>query len=94
MDLSKPPSECILFVINQRREMGAGTYPEAKQAKELAARYHSCARPPLFVTTNLDAQRTAIWDMGKIAVSGDGAIFCSCSFARGGRGHSGGQLRP
>jgi hypothetical protein len=27
--------------------MGAGTYPEAKQAKELAARYHSCARPPL-----------------------------------------------
>jgi len=25
--------------------MGAGTYPEAKQAKELAARYHSCARP-------------------------------------------------
>jgi hypothetical protein len=46
------------------------------------------------VTTNLDAQRTAVWDMGKIAVSGDGAIFCSCSFARGGRGHSGGQLPP
>jgi hypothetical protein len=53
------------------------------------------ARDHLYVvTTNLDAQRTAIWDMGKIAVSGDGAIFCSCSFARGGRGHSGGQLRP
>jgi hypothetical protein len=34
------------------------------------------ARDHLYVvTTNLDAQRTAIWDMGKIAVSGDGAIF-------------------
>jgi hypothetical protein len=61
VDLSKPPSECILFVINQRREMGAGTYPEAKQAKELAARYHSCARPPLCRDDQSRCTGTAIW---------------------------------
>ena len=35
------------------------------------AREHRAGRRLYVVTTNLDAQRTAIWDMGKIAASGD-----------------------
>ena len=35
------------------------------------AREHRTGRRLYVVTTNLDAQRTAIWDMGKIASSGD-----------------------
>src|SRR5262249_33828370 len=35
------------------------------------AREHQAGRRLYVVTTNLDAQRTAIWDMGKIASSGD-----------------------
>ena len=35
------------------------------------AREHRTGRGLYVVTTNLDAQRTAIWDMGKIAASGD-----------------------
>ena len=35
------------------------------------AREHQAGRRLFVVTTNLDVQRTAIWDMGKIAASGD-----------------------
>ena len=35
------------------------------------AREHRAGRRLYVVTTNLDAQRTAIWDMGEIAASGD-----------------------
>jgi len=35
------------------------------------AREYQAGRRLYVVTTNLDAQRTAIWDMGKIATSGD-----------------------
>ena len=35
------------------------------------AREHRAGRRLYVVTTNLDAQRTAIWDMGKIAASGE-----------------------
>ena len=38
---------------------------------EAIAREHRAGRRLYVVTTNLDAQRTAIWDMGKIAASGD-----------------------
>jgi len=38
---------------------------------EAVAREYRAGPPPLYVTTNIDAQRTAIWDMGKIAASGD-----------------------
>lgn len=37
----------------------------------LVAREHRTGRRLFIVTTNLDAQRTAIWDMGVIASSGD-----------------------
>src|SRR5438105_9399258 len=35
------------------------------------AQEHRIGRRLYVVTTNLDAQRTAIWDMGQIAASGD-----------------------
>src|SRR5262245_27194652 len=35
------------------------------------AREYQAGRRLYIVTTNLDAQRTTIWDMGKIAASGD-----------------------
>jgi predicted acylesterase/phospholipase RssA len=35
------------------------------------AREYQAGRRLYVVTTNLDAQRTTIWDMGKIAASGD-----------------------
>mgnify|MGYP003693674749 CR=1 FL=1 len=35
------------------------------------AREYRTGRRLYVVTTNLDAQRTAIWDMGKIASSGE-----------------------
>ncbi len=38
---------------------------------EAIAREHRIGRRLYVVTTNLDAQRTAIWDMGKIAASGE-----------------------
>lgn len=38
---------------------------------EAIAQEHRAGRRLYVVTTNLDAQRTAIWDMGKIAASGD-----------------------
>ena len=38
---------------------------------EAVAREYRAGRRLYVVTTNLDAQRTAIWDMGKIAASGD-----------------------
>jgi hypothetical protein len=38
---------------------------------EAIAREYRAGRRLYIVTTNLDAQRTAIWDMGKIAESGD-----------------------
>ena len=38
---------------------------------EAIAREYRTGRRLYVVTTNLDAQRTAIWDMGKIAASGD-----------------------
>src|SRR5207237_2170673 len=38
---------------------------------EAIAREHRSGRRLYVVTTNLDAQRTAIWDMGKIAASGE-----------------------
>jgi hypothetical protein len=34
------------------------------------AQQHRLGRKLFIVTTNLDAQRTAIWDMGRIAASG------------------------
>jgi hypothetical protein len=38
---------------------------------EAIGREHRTGRRLYIVTTNLDAQRTAIWDMGRIAASGD-----------------------
>jgi predicted acylesterase/phospholipase RssA len=38
---------------------------------EAIAKEYRAGRRLYTVTTNIDAQRTAIWDMGKIAVSGD-----------------------
>ena len=38
---------------------------------EAIARQYRAGRRLYIVTTNLDAQRTAIWDMGRIAASGD-----------------------
>jgi len=38
---------------------------------EAVAREYRAGRRLYIVTTNIDAQRTAIWDMGKIAASGD-----------------------
>src|SRR6195256_2086826 len=38
---------------------------------EAVAREYRTGRRLYIVTTNLDAQRTAIWDMGRIAASGD-----------------------
>ena len=40
---------------------------------EAIAREYRIGRRLYIVTTNVDAQRTAIWDMGKIAASGDPA---------------------
>jgi predicted acylesterase/phospholipase RssA len=41
------------------------------QMLALIAREYQAGRRLYVVTTNLDAQRTAIWDMGRIAASGD-----------------------
>ncbi len=43
------------------------------QVLEEIAREYQAGRRLYVVTTNLDAQRTAIWDMGRIAASGDPA---------------------
>jgi hypothetical protein len=44
-------------------------YVDEAMLERIAAEYHK-GRKLLVVTTNIDAQRTAVWDMGAIAASG------------------------
>jgi len=49
-------------------------YVDAPMLDQVAAEYRK-GRRLLIVTTNLDAQRTAVWDMGAIAASGEPAAL-------------------
>lgn len=57
-----------LFAATPLRDLIA-RYVTPEVIEEIAAQYRT-GRRLYIVTTNLDAQRTAIWDMGKIAASG------------------------
>src|SRR3954470_9415155 len=73
--------EELLQIDGLQAIFGAGVF-KTEPLKRLIARYvddtmlerigseHSRGRRLLIVTTNLDAQRTAVWDMGAIAASG------------------------
>ena len=62
----------ILFSQDSRREALfdlVSSFADAEMLKEIAAE-HRRGRRLLVVTTNLDAQRPVVWDMGAIAASG------------------------
>ena len=73
--------EELLQIDGLQAIFGAGAF-KAEPLKRLVARYvdetmldrvaaeHRRGRRLLIVTTNIDAQRTAVWDMGAIAASG------------------------
>jgi len=73
--------ENLLQIDGLQAIFGAGVF-KTEPLKQLIARYvddtmleriaseHRKGRRLLIVTTNLDAQRTAVWDMGAIAASG------------------------
>jgi hypothetical protein len=73
--------EELLQIDGLQAIFGAGVF-KAEPLKRLVARYidptmiervafeHRKGRRLLIVTTNIDAQRTAVWDMGAIAASG------------------------
>jgi len=58
-----------LYKIGPLRDLIA-RHVDAEMLAAIAREYQT-GRRLYIVTTNLDAQRTAIWDMGKIAASGD-----------------------
>jgi len=79
--ISEGFGEELLQIDGLQAIFGAGVF-KTEPLKRLIARYvgvemleriaveHSKGRRLLVVTTNIDAQRTAVWDMGAIAASG------------------------